>query len=203
MNRNEKRFSEAIAMMDALNQQDPHQEEANGNQYPKELLYSQRMTAMLERYAPDASEALQLAARCQHIARWKIARDSYPKTKMGYYQWRTALKALHADKAREILLAVGYDDYLIMRVCALVMKALPATDSEAQILEDVIVLVFLESYLEQFVVTHANYDSAKFADILTKTLRKASPAGRSAASTMIKLPESLQPLLAELLRQFD
>jgi hypothetical protein len=197
------RFDQAIADFDALNQQDPTLEDAEGRTSPKEFLYSERMSAMLKRYAPDASEALQLAARCQHIQRWKIARASYAMTKAGYYQWRTELKTFHADIARQVLLEAGYEQTAIDRVCALVMKALPATDAEAQILEDVIVLVFLESYLEQFVASHADYDTAKFADILNKTLRKTSAKARSAAQTMIALPAALRPLVVSLLTQFD
>ncbi len=197
------RFGQAIASFDALNRQDPSLEDAEGKTYPKELLYSERMSAMLRRYAPEASEALQLAARCQHIQRWKIARASYPMTKAGYYQWRTELKSFHADIARQVLADAGYDDATVAHVCALVKKALPADDAEAQILEDVVVLVFLESYLEQFVASHADYDAAKFADILNKTLRKTSAKARSAAQTMITLPAGLRPLLASLLKQFD
>ena len=197
------RFGQAIASFDALNRQDPSLEDAEGKTYPKELLYSERMSAMLRRYAPEASEALQLAARCQHIQRWKIARASYPMTKAGYYQWRTELKSFHADIARQVLADAGYDDATVARVCALVKKALPADDAEAQILEDVVVLVFLESYLEQFVASHADYDAAKFADILNKTLRKTSAKARSAAQTMITLPAGLRPLLVSLLKQFD
>lgn len=197
------RFNEAIASFDALNRQDPSLENAEGKTYPKELLYSERMSAMLKRYVPEASEALQLAARCQHIQRWKIARASYPMTKAGYYQWRTELKSFHADIARQVLADAGYDDATVARVCALVKKALPADDAEAQILEDVVVLVFLESYLEQFVASHADYDAAKFADILNKTLRKTSAKARGAAQTMITLPAGLRPLLVSLLKQFD
>jgi hypothetical protein len=197
------RFDQAIARFDALNRQDPSMEDADGKAYPKEFLYSERMSAMLKRYAPDASESLQLAARCQHIQRWKIARASYPMTKAGYYQWRTELKSFHADIARQVLVEVGYDQTTVERVCALVMKALPATDAEAQILEDVVVLVFLESYLEQFVASHTDYDAEKFADILNKTLRKTSANARSAAQTMITLPAGLRPLVVSLVIQFD
>jgi hypothetical protein len=197
------RFDQAIASFDALNKQDPSTENFEGKSYPKEFLYSERMSAMLKRYAPDASEALQLAARCQHIQRWKIARASYPMTKAGYYQWRTELKSFHADIARQVLAEVGYDQVTVERVCALVRKALPAGDAEAQILEDVVVLVFLESYLEQFVASHADYDTAKFADILNKTLRKTSAKARSAAPTMITLPAGLRPMVVSLLIEFD
>lgn len=200
---NAVRFDQAIASFDALNRQDPSLEDAEGKAYPKELLYSERMSAMLKRYAPDASEALQLAARCQHIQRWKIARASYPMTKPGYYQWRTDLKSFHADIARQVLVEVGYDQATVERVCALVKKALPTADAEAQILEDVVVLVFLESYLEQFVASHADYDVAKFTDILNKTFRKTSAQARSAAQALIALPAGLRPLVVSLLVEFD
>ncbi len=64
---NTERFQQANAAFDALNAQDPSHEVFDGQARPKELLYAERMSAMLKRYAPDASEALQLAARCQHI----------------------------------------------------------------------------------------------------------------------------------------
>jgi len=200
---NQARFDQAIASFDALNKQDPNLEVSAGNQYPKELLYAQRMSAMLKRYAPDASEALQLAARCQHIQRWKIARASYPMTKAGYHQWRNELKSFHADIAQTVLREIGYDEVAISRVCSLVQKAAPPNDSEAQTLEDVVVLVFLESYLEQFVTTHSDYDEAKFIDILNKTLRKMSTKARAAALTMIDLPSGLVPLIKSLVEQKD
>jgi len=197
------RFEQAIASFDALNRQDPGIDESEGQAIPKELLYSERMSAMLKRYAPDASEALQLAARCQHIQRWKIARADYPMTKPGYYQWRTELKSFHAGIARQVLTDSGYDEATVARVCALVSKTLPAADAEAQTLEDVVVLVFLESYLAQFVASHSDYDMAKFADILNKTLRKTSARARSAAQTMIALPADLRPIVVSLLVQFE
>jgi len=197
------RFDQAVASFDALNKQDPNLEVSDGAEYPKELLYAQRMSAMLKRYASDASEELQLAARCQHIQRWKIARASYPMTKVGYHQWRNELKSLHADIAQTVLREIGYDEAAITRVCSLVRKAAPLNDSEAQTLEDVVVLVFLESYLEQFVTAHSDYDEAKFIDILNKTLRKMSTKARAAALTMIDLPSGLVSLIKSLVEQKD
>lgn len=199
---NAVRFNQAIAAFDDLNRQDPTMEVYEGNICPKELLYSERMSDMLRRYAPDASEVLQLAARCQHVQRWKIARDSYPMTKAGYYQWRNALKNFHADIAQQVLADAGYEEATVARVCALVRKALPSEDAEAQILEDVVVLVFLESYLEAFVASHADYDAAKFADILNKTLRKISPQALNAAQSMIKIPSELKQMVVALITKF-
>ena len=44
------RFAATIGRFDAANEQDPNREQ---NQ-PRELIYAQRMTRMLERFAPDA-----------------------------------------------------------------------------------------------------------------------------------------------------
>ncbi len=198
-----ERFHQAIAAFDAMNAHDPSHEVIDGQARPKELLYAERMSAMLKRYAPDASETLQLAARCQHIQRWKIPRSSYPMTKAGYNQWRNALKAFHADIAREVLTHAGYDEVTVARACALVQKTLPPANPEAQTLEDVVVLVFLESYLDSFVASHREYDAEKFADILNKTLRKTSAKARLAMQQMIELPADLKPLVLSLISRFD
>jgi len=203
----QQKFETALASFDALNKLDPNMEIVDGRPYPKELLYAERMSEMLSRYAPDASEALQLAARCQHIQRWKIARSSYPMTKAGYHQWRSELKSFHADVTRQVLAEAGYEAAVMERVCALVKKVAPVNDvvsmHESQTLEDVVVLVFLESYLEQFVASHTDYDQAKFIDILNKTLRKTSLKARQAALNMLAIPSGLKPLLAQLITNMD
>ena len=191
----QERFNRAIAGFDAANREDPNRELLDGSDYAKELLYAERMSTMLNRYVADASEALQLAARCQHIRRWETPRASYPMTKAGYYQWRMRLRDFHAEIAAAMLRQAGYEDDSIARVCSLVKKQSLQLDEEMQTLEDVIVLVFLESYLEDFIRTHSGYDEAKLMDILRKTLKKMSARGREAALTMIELPSSLLPTI--------
>jgi len=191
----QERFNRTIASFDAANREDPNRELLDGRDYAKELLYAERMSAMLNRYVADASEPLQLAARCQHIRRWEIPRASYPMTRAGYYRWRMRLRDFHAEIAAAMLRQAGYDDDTIARVCSLVKKQSLQLDEEAQTLEDVIVLVFLESYLEDFVRTHSSYDEAKLIDILRKTLKKMSARGRKAALTLIELPSSLLPTI--------
>jgi hypothetical protein len=154
---------------------------------------------MVARFVPHASEALELAARCQHIERWKIPRSEYPQTRAGYQDWRVRLRDFHADRASAILRDVGYDDEMIARVRALIRKERMKSDPEAQALEDVVALVFLESYLEDFVASHADYDEAKFVDILQKTARKMSAGGRAAALTDIEVPEALLPVIRKAL----
>lgn len=195
------RFEQAIARIDAANAEDPNRESADGREYPKELLYAQRMSAMLERFMTDASEALQLAVRCQHIQRWKIPRAEYPMTRAGYHQWRTRLRDFHAEVATALLKDVGYDDVTIARVCSLVRKEHLQQDAEAQALEDISVLVFLESYLEDFARSHPEYDEAKLIDILRKSLRKMSAHGREAALSLIQLPSSLLPTIQKAVQE--
>ncbi|HSF47339.1 MAG TPA: DUF4202 domain-containing protein [Burkholderiales bacterium] len=191
------RFEQAIARIDSAHAEDPNKERVDGQDFPSELLYAQRMSAMLERFQPDASEALRLAVRCQHLRRWKIPRSDYPMTSEGYQQWRTRLMKYHAELASEILRAAGYDDTLIARVQFLVRKERLKTDPEAQTLEDVTVLVFLENYLTQFVREHSQYDEAKLTNILRRIARKMSQRGREAALTLIKLPPELVPRIRD------
>jgi len=191
----DERYARAIARFDAANAEDPRRDVDNGRESPKELLYAERLTSMLVRFAPEASEELRLAARCQHIQRWKIPRADYPMTRPGYQHWRTRLRDFHADLADTILRDVGYGDATIARVQSLIRKEELKTDAEAQTLEDVVNLVFLESYLQEFVDTHAGYDTAKFADILKKTAKKMSARGREVALTGIAPPPALLPLI--------
>src|SRR6476659_402758 len=101
------RFNAVIARFDEANAQDPSGEA---------LIYARRMSDWLDRFAPDAPEALKLAARAQHIRRWTIPRDTYPMTRAGYHQWRDRLAQFHAETAGAIMRDVGYDEQAIARV---------------------------------------------------------------------------------------
>lgn len=183
------RFERTIAAFDAANREDPHIEyDAEGQPVPKELLYAKRMSATLAEFCPDASEALQLAARCQHIQRWTIPRNSFPMDRKGYLQWRTQLKLFHAEKAAAIMQAEGYDHETIERVQFLLHKKKLKSDPETQTLEDVVCLVFLKYYFADFAQQH-DYPKEKLADIVAKTWNKMSDKGHEAA---LKLPFSAQ-----------
>ena len=56
-------YDKARALIDAANREDPNRVTADGRDWPKELLYSERMSDMLERYRPDADDAMKLAIR--------------------------------------------------------------------------------------------------------------------------------------------
>lgn len=188
---NTERLKQALAKFDAANAEDPNQEMFEGKSYPKELLYAQRMTAMLERFAPDASEAVQLAVRCQHICRWKIPRNTYPMDGEGYKRWRTNLYKFHGDTAGAIMREVGYDDEIIGKVQALLRKERLKVNPDTQLLEDVVDLVFLEHYLGDFVRKYSHYEEDKLLGILRKTWLKMSEKGHAAALKLNYTPEML------------
>lgn len=178
------RFETAIALIDKKNSEDVNTYQVSGLAYPKELLYSQRMTRKLLQFNPNASKALQIAARAQHICRWKIARDEYPMDRVGYLKWRETLKKMHAELTAKILAQVGFDNQFIDRVSFLINKKLIKKNEETQILEDTICLVFLDYYFEDFAAKHSE---EKIIDILKKTWVKMSDKGHEAA---LKLPFS-------------
>ena len=172
------RFETTIALIDKKNSEDINRFQVSNIDYPKELLYSKRMTRMLLHFDSNASKPLQIAARAQHICRWKISRKEYPMDRVGYLKWRETLKKMHADLTGEILLQVGYDVQFITRVKNIMLKKFIKKNEESQALEDVICLVFLDYYLEEFVVKHTD---EKVIDILRKTWVKMSHKGQEFA----------------------
>lgn len=171
-------FQKAIKLFDQANSQDPNVEIWEGKEYPKEVLYGERMTAMLESFDANASEEVQLAARCQHICRWEIPRSSYEMNRPGYLKWRTELKKYHAQKAIEILASVGYGTEIQEKVSFLLQKKQLKRNEDTQTIEDVICLVFLQFYFDPFVAKHSD---EKIIDIVQKTWKKMSEKGHDAA----------------------
>ena len=172
------RFEIALAIIDKNNAEDPNFYEVNNLKFPKELVYSQRMTQKLLQFKPNASKALQIAARAQHICRWKITRKEYPMDRIGYLKWREDLKIFHADLTSEILKEVGFDQEFIDRISLIIRKKHIKKNEESQIIEDVICLVFLDYYFEEFAEKH---NDDKVIDILQKTWKKMSEKGHAAA----------------------
>ena len=169
------RFACAIKAFDAYHRKDPSAEVNDGTSLPSELLYVQRLTERLSQFAPDANEAVRLAARCQHIGRWEIPRNKYPQDKKGYLQWRNEEKMHHARIAEKILRDCGYDAEMIEKVKVLLLKKGLHSNADTQLLEDVVCMVFLEFYLDDF---SAKHPEDKVVDILRKTIRKMSAEGK-------------------------
>ncbi|WP_370174063.1 DUF4202 domain-containing protein [Leeuwenhoekiella palythoae] len=182
------KLENAIQKIDALNAQDPNLEKDGEQEVPKELLYSQRMTQHLFAFETDASEPLQVAARAQHICRWKSPREDYPMTRVGYLKWREELKKMHAQVTGDLLESLDFEKEFIDRVQFLIKKKRIKKDQESQTLEDVICLVFLSYYFEDFAAKH---ETDKVIDIVQKTWAKMSEKGQEAA---LKLPLSATTL---------
>jgi len=172
------RFEIAIALIDKKNSEDPNTYESNGLSFSKELVYSQRMSQKLLQFKPNASRALQIAARGQHICRWKIARKEFPMNRVGYLKWRETLKKQHVIITTDILKEVGYNDVFVDKVSTLINKKLIKKNEESQIIEDVICLVFLDYYFDEFAAKHTD---EKIIDILQKTWKKMSAEGHAEA----------------------
>jgi Domain of unknown function (DUF4202) len=151
----------------------------DGASRPRLLVQAERLAAWVERLDPHASEALRLAAHCQHLERWKIARSEFPEGRAGYLQWRTRLGRFHAERAREVLAGVGYDEATLRAVETIVTKQHLRSNPDSQTMEDSLCLVFLEYELDDFVEKYP--DEAKAVDILQKTWKKMSARGHQAA----------------------
>lgn len=175
------RLQAVIAEIDDANAHDPRQDIVAGGSRPRELVYSERMSECLSRLYPEATEALRIAARAQHICRWQVPRDKYPLGREGYNAWRSACRDHHATLASAILRRHGYADSEIAQVIKIIRKEQLKRDPESQALENVVGVVFVHHYLDAFVAAHQDYDDAKLVDILRKTLRKMDPVGHAAA----------------------
>jgi hypothetical protein len=189
-------FEQALALIDDANGEDPNKVSVDGREWPKELLYSHRMSDMLSRFAPDADDAAKLAIRAQHIQRWKSPRENYPMDRIGYLQWRKDLYKIQADTAAALLVQAGYGDDVVERVRESVAKKRIKENPDTQLLEDVTDLVFLEHYMLEFAGKHPEYTEEKWLDIVRKTWKKMSDeAQQFALAGSITLPESLTPLI--------
>ena len=174
----QSRFEKAIALIDAANAADPTLVEINGQQCPLAVVHAERRTTWVKTLIGSApSEALLLAAKGQHIKRWQIPRDRYPRNRVGYLQWRTDLKKFHADQTAQIMAEAGYALDQIERVKDLILKKQRKQDREAQALEDALCLVFLESQFSDF----AQKEADKISSIIQKTWQKMSPQGQKLA----------------------
>ena len=161
-----------------------------------ELVYGERIEAWVVRLVPDASPALRLAARAQHLERWLTPRATFPEGKPGYLAWRRSLYTQQAERARALALDAGVPATEAAEIATWVSKTDLKKNAGTQALEDAACLVFLENEIGAFAAQHADYPREKFVDILRKTWRKMSPAAQSAALAL-----DLPPAIAGLVRE--
>jgi hypothetical protein len=190
---NKDRFRSVLEEIDRINAEDPHLEKHLDAEIPKELLYSQRMSNMLLEFESHASEVLRIAVRAQHIKRWSIPRESYSMDRKGYLLWRTDLKKFHGQLTGKLMEKSGYQTEDIQRVDDLINKRRLKTDPEAQCLEDVVCLVFLKFYFDDFIDKHAKEED-KIISIIRKTWNKMSEKGHQAAMQLRHSEKALKLL---------
>ena len=181
-----QRLKQVLERIDRLNAEDPNKELVEGTPRPRELVYSERLTAWVLRLAPEASETLRIAARGQHLCRWTIPRQQYEMTRRGYLKWRETLKTFHAQRVGELMRETGYSEPEITRVQRLMSKRELSGDSETQTLEDALCLVFLET---QFADLRKKEPEAKMIEILQKTWKKMSNRAHQEAQQLPLGPE--------------
>jgi len=186
-------YSLAREAIDAAHAADPAKAADGG---PAELVYADRMEAWVARLVPEASPLLRLAARCQHLERWSVPRESYPAGKAGYHAWRRSLYFKQAERARALLISSGAGEQEAASAAAWVSKTGLKADPGSQALEDAACLVFLEAEIGVFVARHADYSPEKFSDIIQKTWRKMSPKAQAFARSL-PLPAHIAALLPQ------
>src|SRR5438045_729450 len=97
----------ALERIDAIHAEDPIRA-ADGR--ARELVYAEHTSRWLDRLAPGASDALRIAVRAQHLARWRSPREAFPEGRVGYLKWRKDAGERHASDVRAILTEVGFDE---------------------------------------------------------------------------------------------
>ncbi len=176
-----ERFTRAVAQFRDQNGRDPNTVVVNGVSEPKERLAAERLAQWVAKLEPNGSEALHLAAYCQHLRRWEIARSDYEPGRIGYLKWRKALGRFHADEATAVLRDVGYDEPTIEAVRQINMKLALQSNSDCAAMEDALCLSFLEHEFAEFSAKHPD---DKVVDIVAKTWQKMTERGHALALTL-------------------
>jgi tRNAThr (cytosine32-N3)-methyltransferase len=189
-------YAKARELIDAAHAADPKRAPDGA---AAELVYAGRMEAWVVRAAENATPLLRLAARCQHLERWSVPRDTYPLDKPGYLAWRRSLYVKQADRAKALLLQAGVPASEAADLATWVSKTALKTNPGTQALEDAACLVFLENEIQVFAAQHAEYPREKFVDIIRKTWKKMSPRGQMLAQTL-SLPPGIAALVEEATR---
>lgn len=198
-----EKFLSVIEKIDAANAKDPRRVEVDGQDKAFETIYTEHMMEVLKRLYPDAGELLSIAARAQHIERWSIPRDKYPEGREGYNKWRFELRALHAKIVGEFMRDAGYEEEDIELVGQYLQKKQLKKAADSQALENVVDVVFLEFYWDDFASKYSHYDDDKMIDIVGKTLRKMSSHGHKAALALEMSEDQTRLVMAAVEREKD
>jgi hypothetical protein len=149
----------------------------------------------MPRLLDEVDDLARLAARCQHLERWSIARNSYPMDRPGYLIWRRDLATRQGERAYELLLEAGVAVEICDQVRVLAAKKAPKGNPIAQAMEDAACLVFLEHQALAFAPTQGE---AKMIPIFQKTWKKMSERGHAEA-LKLPMPEGVKAIVEKAL----
>lgn len=178
-----------LAAIDQVNASDPNQ--LHGRALA--LVQGERATTWLAQLTNDPSPELELCVRAHHLRRWELKRADYPTGRQGYLRWRRANKAHQGESLATIMQDAGWDASSIERARTLLLRTKLRSDADTQMLEDTACLVFLETQFEAMV---ASTDHDHLVSIVTKTLRKMSPAAIDLAAS-VALGDGAAAVLSE------
>ena len=177
--------------LDAYQNTDPARTEHGDLTCSKALAYSLTMSDMAQRFCPEASHALALAIRYQHIGRWNYPRADFPEGRTGYLTWRKSLYTVHANLAAELITQISGDTKLAQEVATIIAEKVSQREGDSQALEDVACLVFLQNSLAGFI---EKYPSEKLNAIILKTWNKMSPRAQKWSANLAFTPNEQQAL---------
>jgi hypothetical protein len=123
-----------------------------------------------------------LAAWGHVLYRWRLPRESEPKTTAGYHKWRRAQSRISADEVETIVTGEGLGSETAAAVRALILKTNFPADPDARVLEDADCLAFLELKLEDYL---PEWDEPKLLRILKGTWEKMTPEARTIAAGLL------------------
>lgn len=191
----ESMIKQAHQQFDQMNAQDPTSIDVLGVAQPRELALALWLSEWVKQLRPEASVALRLASRCQHLMRFSMPRTDYPEGRTGYLKWRKDLSKRHADLASKVLYELGFETTVIDQVRKINLKQELTKDPDCQAMEDALCLSFLQHEFPEF---SQKYDDEKVIDIVQKTWRKMSEEGHRYALS-IALEGRAQDLVARAL----
>jgi hypothetical protein len=195
------RWRAAVLAFTRHHDADPREVVRDGVTTTASIDYHARVSAWVRRLDPHAPLPVRLAALAQHVRRFELPRSAYPSGPQGYKRWRAAAGLRHAEIAREVMTAVGYDEATISHTCDVMLKKKLAHDPAAALLEDAVCLRFVEDELATFAAEQvaAGKDREALRTIVAKTWAKMSTAGRAAAPALLPgLPSDIAALVAEV-----
>lgn len=175
------RLHATLDAIDRANAADPGRVHFAGEPRPLALVEGERAHAWITHLLPEPAEPLQIAARGHHIRRWTVPRETYPRSREGYHEWRTYLYSFHAGEVGGIMRNAGYSEDEIEHTSRILHKRGIKSDPDVQAFEDAVSLTFIELRLAEFASTVSDEQLLR---ALRRTWAKMSAAGHAAAASI-------------------